>query len=230
MEQDALESHALVRAAVGILGTAGRGKTKELGENQEVAAEGGDRIRLGLLCDLGNGIRLLLLEFRRQSLLLLCETSPRFLIDLLVLGELLLELEQLGLQRGLLQVGGLLVGIDDLGGHEVVEGPGAVLGNEGVNLGRVGLGNICQYAIDSKPAGRHVATYDLLGDVADAPAEAGQRRDKDGHLTPNLLLQVANVGIVGLLLTGSNGGSPLGGRSDGRGGLGALRLGPLLLG
>ena len=139
MKKDALESHALVGGAVGILGTAGRRKAKELRENEEVVAEGLVGIRLGLLCELGNRVRLLLLELIRQGLLLLGEPSPVFLVDLLVLGELLLELEQLGLQRRLLQVGGLLVGIDDLGSHKVIERLGAVLGDDGVDLGGIGL-------------------------------------------------------------------------------------------
>jgi hypothetical protein len=56
-----------------------------------------------------------------------------------VLGELLLELEQLGLQGRLLEVGGLLVGVDDLGENKVIERLVVMLGDDGIDLGGVGL-------------------------------------------------------------------------------------------
>lgn len=151
MKQDTLQSLALVRRALGILSTASRSEAKELRECEELGAEGCVGIRLGLLGELGNRIGLLLLKLLRQSLLLLRQADLVFLIGLLVLSELLLELEELGLQRGLLEVGGLLVGIDDLEGHELVEGLAAVLGDDVVDLGGVGLAGIIS-AVSSRVA------------------------------------------------------------------------------
>lgn len=59
--------------------------------------EGSVGTRIGLLGELSNKVGLLLVKLLRQDLLLLGEASAEVLIDLLVLGELLLELEQLGL-------------------------------------------------------------------------------------------------------------------------------------
>jgi hypothetical protein len=139
VEQDTLESHILVRGAVRILDAAGGRKAEELGENEEVVVERGVGVRLGLLCKLGDSIRLLLLQLLRQSLLLLSQADPVFLVDLPVLGELLLELEQLRLQGRLLEVGGLLVGVDDLGENKVIERLVVMLGDDGIDLGGVGL-------------------------------------------------------------------------------------------
>lgn len=130
-----------VGCAISTLDTTGRSKTEELGEDKEVAVESHLGIRRGLLGKLGCDIDFLLLELLRQGLLLLGKTSPVFLVNLLVLSQLLLELEELGLQLRLLEVGGLLVGVDDLEGYELVERLAGVFGNKGVGFGNVGLGD-----------------------------------------------------------------------------------------
>lgn len=60
-------------------------------------------------------------------------------MDLLVLGQLLLELGDLGLQSRLLQDLGFLVRIDDLGGNKLVEGLSSMLAQEGIGLGGMSL-------------------------------------------------------------------------------------------
>lgn len=146
VQEDALECHVLVRRRIRILGTAGGRKAEELREDEEVVVEGNSGVRLGLLRELSDRIGLFLGELVRQGLLLLLEPHTELLVDLLVLRELLLELEQLGLEGGLLEVRGLLVGVDDLGRHELVERLAPILGDDGVDLGGVGLKNdVCQY-------------------------------------------------------------------------------------
>lgn len=85
-------------------------------------------------------------------------------VDLLVLSELLLELEKLGLQGRLLEVSGLLVGIDDLEGYELVERLAAVLSDEVVDLGSVGLPTYRQYPgkVGSRQAGTRRLTIFLV--------------------------------------------------------------------
>jgi len=62
-----------------------------------------------------------------------------FLVDLLVDGQLLLVLVQLGLEAGLLEICRLLVGVDDLGSYELVERLSLMLRNNVIDLGGIGL-------------------------------------------------------------------------------------------
>jgi hypothetical protein len=62
------------------------------------------------------------------------------LVDLLVLCELFLDLNNLGLQAWLLLDLGFLVGVDGLTGDKLVEGLAGVLGYDLVDLLGVGLG------------------------------------------------------------------------------------------
>jgi hypothetical protein len=61
-------------------------------------------------------------------------------VDLLVLCELLLDLNNLGLQTWLLLDLGFLIGVDGLAGDKLVEGLARVLGYDFVDLLGVGLG------------------------------------------------------------------------------------------
>jgi hypothetical protein len=103
-------------------------------------------VRLGLLLNLGDGLGLLLLKLLRQGFLnpgsLHGHSDSVFLVDLLVLGQAVLQLGKLGLQGGFLEKLGFLVGIDDLGGNEIVEAFARVLGSEGIGFGSVRLRNI----------------------------------------------------------------------------------------
>jgi hypothetical protein len=56
------------------------------------------------------------------------------------LGELLLELAELGLEGGLLQNLGFLIGIDDSVGNKFVKRFSGMLLEQGIRLGSVGLG------------------------------------------------------------------------------------------
>lgn len=62
-----------------------------------------------------------------------------FLVDLLMLGELLLKLKELSLKSWLLQVGGFLIGVDNLLRDKLVECLCAVLGYEMVDFSSIGL-------------------------------------------------------------------------------------------
>lgn len=140
-------------------------------------------IFFGLLRELSDEIGLLLLELLRQGLCLIRKTSPVLLVDLLVLRQLLLELGELGLQHGLLLVSRLLVGINDLKCHKFVERLAAVLGYDVVDSGSICLGkNTSQYPRRGGQRARETAgtaeakAYNLLGDVADAPAKTASER------------------------------------------------------
>lgn len=139
VEQNTLESHILVGSAVGILGATGRGEAEELREVEQAVVELLVGIGLGLLLELSNKVGLLLSELVAKGLLLLGQVDLVLSIKLLEESNLLVKLEELGLQGGLLEVCSLLVGIDDLEGHQVVERLVAVLGYQMVNLGSIGL-------------------------------------------------------------------------------------------
>ena len=98
-----------------------------------------------LLLHVVDSLGLLILVFLCQCLLegglLGSEACPVLLVDLLVLGDLLLDLGELGLELGLLETLGSLIGVDDLEADELVKGLVLVLGDYGVGSGGVGLGN-----------------------------------------------------------------------------------------
>lgn len=115
---------AFVRVGVLSLLTTVGSKSQELRQHQQVVVQ-----RLaGLLLGLSNSISLGLLEALLPLDLVGGGACPVLLIDLLVLRELLLELSELGLQSGLLEDLGLLVGVDDLGGNQFIERLVSVLG------------------------------------------------------------------------------------------------------
>jgi hypothetical protein len=141
--QDPLQRHVLVQRRVSILGTARSSKPKELRDSKEALPQLPLRASLARLPDLPQGLRLVLLKRRREvlleALLLRLQTGLVVGVDLPELAELLLELGELGLQGGLLQDLGLLVGVDDAGGDELVEGLFRVLAEKGVGFGSVEL-------------------------------------------------------------------------------------------
>lgn len=139
VEQDTFESHILVGSAVGILSATGRGKAEELREVEQAVVELLVGIGLGLLLELGNKVGLFLGKLIGEGLLLLGQADLVLSIKLSEESKLLVKLEELGLQGGLLEVCGLLVGIDDLERHQVVKGLGAVLSYQVVDLGSIGL-------------------------------------------------------------------------------------------
>ena len=139
VEQNAFESHILVGSAVGILSATGRGKAEELGEVEQAVVELLVGIGLGLLLKLSSKLGLLLGKLVVEGLLLLGEADLVVSIKLLDESKLLVKLEELGLEGRLLEVCSLLVGIDDLERHQVVERLVAVLGYQVVNLGSIGL-------------------------------------------------------------------------------------------
>lgn len=139
VEQDTFESHILVGSAVGILSATGRGEAEELREVEQAVVELLVGIGLGLLLELSNKVGLFLGKLVAEGLLLLGQADLVLSIKLPEESKLLVELEELGLQGRLLEVCGLLVGIDDLERHQVVKGLAAVLSYQVVDLGSIGL-------------------------------------------------------------------------------------------
>lgn len=96
-----------------------------------------------LLLELCNSVGLVLLVLSGQGLLKAGEvgraTRPVLLVELEVLGELLLETAELGLELGLLETLRLLVIVDDLGLDELVEGLALVRVYQGIGLGSIDL-------------------------------------------------------------------------------------------
>lgn len=78
----------------------------------------------------------------------------------------------------------------------------------------------------------HAETYNFLSDVADVPADVRQRRGRGQYAGSDSLLQLTDIGALGLvvLVLGGDGGSPLGSGGNRCGGLGPLRPGLLLPG
>ena len=100
----------------------------------------GGGLLLYLVDSLGLLIFVLLCQRLLEGGLLGGETCPVILVDLLVLGELFLDLGKLSLELGLLETLGSLVGVDHLELDELVKGLVLVLGDDGVGPGGVGLG------------------------------------------------------------------------------------------
>jgi len=96
-------------------------------------------------------------------------TSLVLLVELLVLGDLLLELGEGGVEGWLLQDLGLLVGVDLASSYQFIEGLSGVLFEDVVDLGGVCLWG---YGLDrSGFQSGTMGTYNLLVDIADAPNE-----------------------------------------------------------
>lgn len=102
------------------------------------------------------------------------------MVDLLVLGKLLLVLLNLGLQSRLLQVLGLLIGVDSTGSNEFVESLASVLRDDVIDLGCVGLWH--KALADKLDAGRAGCTNKLLIGVANVPLEHGQHENTYGNI------------------------------------------------
>lgn len=139
MQENALQSHVLIESAVGILSTACGSEAKKLRQNKEVVVQGSLNVGSGLLSELSHEIGLFLLELLLQGLLLVCQAGPELLVKFLVLGELLLEREELGLKLRTLEMGSLLIGIDDPGSDKLVKGLAGMLVDYRLNPGRVRL-------------------------------------------------------------------------------------------
>lgn len=145
VQQDALQSHVLVGSGIGILGPSSGGQSQELSQDQQTVVLyflgiGGSFLGRGY-----EGIGLFLLQSLRQVLLNLglvrCTLRSVLGFYLLVLGELLLHLSELRLELGFLEDLGLLIGVDDLGSYELLQGLFLVLLDQCVGLGNIGLGN-----------------------------------------------------------------------------------------
>lgn len=139
VEQNAFKSHILVGSAVGILSATGGGKAEELGKVEQAVVELLVGISLGLLFEFSLELSLLLGKLLVERLLLLGQADLVVSIELLDESKLLVKLEELGLEGRLLEVGGLLVGVDDLESNQVFERLVAVLGYQMVDLGGIGL-------------------------------------------------------------------------------------------
>lgn len=145
IKQDTLQGHVLVKSCIGLLRPSSGGQTQELGKDQQAVMQSLLSIGSSLLLHVVDSVGLLILVFLCQCLLegglLGSEACPVLLVDLLVLGDLLLDLGELGLELGLLETLGSLVGVDDLEPDELVKRLVLVLGDYGVGSGGVGLGN-----------------------------------------------------------------------------------------
>ena len=145
VKQDTLQGHVLVESCIGLLLPSGGGQAQELGKDQQAVMQSLLSIGSSLLLHVVDSLGLLILVFLCQRLLkgglLGSEACPVLLVDLLVLGDLLLDLGELGLELGLLETLGSLIGVDDLEADELVKGLVLVLGDYGVGSGGVGLGN-----------------------------------------------------------------------------------------
>lgn len=178
-------------------------------------------VGVSLVLDLAHGVGLFLLEPLHEILLqlLLLGLQARAVIgvDLLVLGYLLLELGELGLQGRFLENLGLLVVVEDARGDELVEGLSGMLLEEGIRLGSVDLGaNVSSMTTDELQGSRAGTdggfvceregvlwrgTHDLLVHVANVPRQSNvspsQLRTGDW---PPLLLKLADVGTFLVLI------------------------------
>lgn len=177
-QQHSLQSQVLVLLRISCLGTSVSGKSQELRQHQETIMQRVLRLLLRLVLNLGDGIRLLFLVFVRQSLLHLgldrVGLCAVLVVDLLVLGQLLLQLGALGKQSILVKNLFLLVGVDDLGSNQLVEALVLVLGDQRVGLGSIGLGGMIVSLVGmSQKLGGVKGAYDLLVDVSDVPANGG---------------------------------------------------------
>lgn len=97
----------------------------------------------GLGSDSNQSVGLLLLQPLSELLLELGlvsgTTRSVLLVHLLVLGKLLLELRELGLELGLLVDLALLVGVDDLGSNKLLKSFALVLANQVGGLADIAL-------------------------------------------------------------------------------------------
>lgn len=117
------------------------GETQELGQDQETVVQRLLRILLSLFLDLSNSVGLVLLVCLLDVRLDRSNLGTVFSIDLFVLGQLLLQSRNLGLERVQVVDLLLLVGIDDLELDELLGGFafGLVLVDQSLGLGRITL-------------------------------------------------------------------------------------------
>lgn len=117
------------------------GETQELGQDQETVVQRLLRILLSLFLDLSNSVGLVLLVCLLDVRLDRSNLGTVLSIDLFVLGQLLLQSRNLGLERVQVVDLLLLVGIDDLELDELLGGFsfGLVLVDQSLGLGRITL-------------------------------------------------------------------------------------------
>lgn len=142
-QKDSLKRQILIFARVGSLATTVGSKTQELGEHQEAILKILLGIRLRCALGLGHGLSLFLLVLLGQALLRVSldrgnRVAP-LIVDFLDLGQLLFVAGELGLESWFVVDLTLLVGIDDLGGEELVDGLVFIFDNQGLGLGGIGL-------------------------------------------------------------------------------------------
>lgn len=161
-QEDALNCQVLIAVRVALLGAARGGKTQELREVEEGFVEllvvlAREPLLLLLQC-VGDGLLAAtggrLLELGALSLCLGLELA----LQLLKLTQLLLKLGDLGGQGRLALQLGLLVGIDDLLGDQIVERLVGVSCNMSFGLGDVGLGE-CQLCANPGWATRQPTSF-----------------------------------------------------------------------
>ena len=116
-------------------------ETQELGKDQQTIVQRFLRIDLGLFLDLSNSVGLVLLVCLLDVGLDRSNLGTVLSIDLLVLGQLLLQPCNLGLEGVQVVDLLLLVGIDDLELDELLGGLafGLVLVDQSLGLGRITL-------------------------------------------------------------------------------------------
>ena len=116
-------------------------ETQELGQDQQTIVQRLLRIHLSLFLHLSNSVGLLLLGCLLDVRLDRSDLGTVLSIDLLVLGQLLFQSRNLGLERVQVVDLLLLVGIDDLQLDELLGGLafGLVLVDQSLGLGRVAL-------------------------------------------------------------------------------------------
>lgn len=115
-----------------------RGEPEELGDKQKIRSLCLLEFGLGLSNCVGLGLL--------QPLLPFCFVGGGLgavlLIELEVLVQLRLKLRELFLQLRLFEDLGLLIGVDDAGGDELIDGLALVFGEEGVGFRCVGLAGV----------------------------------------------------------------------------------------
>lgn len=145
-QQQSLEGSALIARLV-IRSAACSSSTQELGQHEhlvaEVAASSRGSLRGGLGSELHTQVVHLLLVRCLDTLELGAHAIVEAVFELAQQRELLLELDKLGLQSGLLQSLSLLVGIDLALVDEIVQGERRVLGDDGIDFCGAGLRAVC---------------------------------------------------------------------------------------
>lgn len=142
-QKNTLDGAVLVQIGVDVLSTASSGDAQELGHDEQAVAERLGVLRAERLLQTLGGVGLDLVElfgvFLLHLSLLGLVFGAQLVVHLLHLGEVLLELIDLGNQARLFLDLSLLVAIDQLGGEKFVERLVGVAADDGFGLGSVGL-------------------------------------------------------------------------------------------